>query len=201
MAYVEAAVRRQQMVDAARTTVARDGVTRTSLRAVAAEAGVPLGTMQYAFPTKEQLLRAVIEDVVDEIATVLGSAVDVDRGLAHAIRHGLTSFWSQLVTNQTNLQIMQYELVTYALRTPGQESLARWQYERYGSIVAEWCQRAAQNAGETCDVPFARLARVALASVDGLIIQYICDPNDERSRADLDTTIDMVITLAGIRRG
>ncbi len=26
--------------------------------------------------------------------------------------------------------MMQYELTTYALRTPGQESLARWQYER-----------------------------------------------------------------------
>ena len=199
MAYVEASVRRQQMVAAARAAVSRDGVARTSLRAVAAEARVPLGTMQYVFPSKEQLLRAVIEDVVDEIATVLGSAVDVEQGLAFAIRHGLSTLWTELVSGHTNLQIMQYELVTYALRTPGQESLARWQYERYASVVAEWCQRAAQNSGETCAVPFGRLARVALASVDGLILQYVCDANESRSRADLDTTIDMIIAMAGIR--
>ena len=71
MPYVEASVRRQQMVAAARTALSRDGVARTSLRAVASEAGVPLGTLQYVFPSKEQLLRAVIEDVVEEVATVL----------------------------------------------------------------------------------------------------------------------------------
>jgi AcrR family transcriptional regulator len=57
MAYVEAALRRRQMVAAARSVLARDGVARATLRAVAAEAGVPLGTMQYAFRSKEQLLR------------------------------------------------------------------------------------------------------------------------------------------------
>lgn len=201
MPYVEASVRRQQMVAAARTALSRDGVARTSLRAVASEAGVPLGTLQYVFPSKEQLLRAVIEDVVEEIATVLKASAELDQGLAHAIRQGLTSFWSQLVTGKADLQLMQSELVTYAVRTPGQEHLARWQYERYGSVVAEWCQQAAHNAGETCAVPFGRLARVIVASIDGLIIQHLCDPNDARSLEDRDATIDMLIALAGIRSG
>ena len=81
------------------------------------------------------------------------------------------------------------------------ESLARWLYERYASIVAEWCQQAAHHAGETCAVPFGRLARVLVASVDGLILQHVCDPNDARSREDLDATIEMLIALAGVRPG
>ena len=203
MAYIRAADREEQIVAAAVQVLSTVGVAGTTLRAVATQAGIPLGTLHYVFPSKDQMLRAVIarliEDVVDEIATVLGSAVDVEQGLAFAIRHGLTTLWTELVSGHTNLQIMQYELVTYALRTPGQESLARWQYERYASVVAEWCQRAAQNSGETCAVPFGRLARVALASVDGLILQYVCDANESRSREDLDTTIDMIIAMAGIR--
>ncbi|WP_280479926.1 TetR/AcrR family transcriptional regulator [Nocardia cyriacigeorgica] len=199
MPYVEASVRRALLVAAARVAFARGGVAGTSLRAVAAEAGVPLGTMQYVFPSKEQLLRAVIEDVIDEIATVLEGAMELGDGLEHAIRQGVRSFWSHLVTDRTDLQVMQYELVTYALRTPGQESLARWQYERYAAIIAEWCQRAAQEAGQTCAVPFGRLARVMLACVDGLVLQHVCDPNAGRSRENLEAAIDMMIAVAGIR--
>ena len=200
MAHVEASVRRRQLVAAARTALSRDGVAGTSLRAVAAEAGVPLGTMQYVFPSKELLLRAVIEDVVNEIAEVLGDAADLDKGLEHAIRRALDGFWSRLVAGHEDLQVMQYELTTYALRAAGQESLARWQYERYGAVVAAWCQQAAQNAGESCAVPFARLGRVVVASLDGLILQHVCDPNEARSREDLAAVTEMIVSLAGIRR-
>lgn len=195
MAYVEAALRRRQMVAAARSVLARDGVARATLRAVAAEAGVPLGTMQYAFRSKEQLLRAVIEDVVEEIAEVLQESAELNHGLEHAIRQGLKSFWARLVADQADLQLIQYELTIYALRTQGHENLARWQYERYCSIVAAWCQEAAHNAGETCAVPFAQLARVMVAGMDGLILQHVCDPNDARSREDLAALGSMVLSL------
>jgi AcrR family transcriptional regulator len=195
MAYVEAALRRRQMVAAARSVLAREGVARTTLRAVATEAGVPLGTMQYAFRSKELLLRAVIDDVVGEIAEVLQESADLEHGLEHAIRQGMHHFWAQLVVKQTNLQLMQYELTMYALRTQGHENLARWQYDRYCSIVAVWCQEAANNASETCAVPFAQLGRVIVAGVDGLILQHVCDPNEARSLEDLDALIEMVLSL------
>ncbi|MFC4126981.1 TetR/AcrR family transcriptional regulator [Nocardia rhizosphaerae] len=198
MVYVDAEVRRGQLVSAARAVLARNGVAKTTLRAVAAEAGVPLGTMQYVFPAKEQLLRAVIEDVVGEIARVLEESADLHRGLAHAIRQGLMSFWSQLVAGHAGEQLMQYELTTYALRTAGQESLARWQYERYTGIVADWCRHAADSAGETSAVPFDRLGRVIVACVDGLILQHASDPDTARSNGDLGTMIDMVIGITGV---
>lgn len=196
MPYVEASVRREQLIAAARTALAREGVARTSLRAVAAEAGVPLGTMQYVFPSKEKLLQAVIEDVVGEIAELLRGSAELDQGLAHAIRGGLRTFWSRLVTGQRGLQLMQYELTTYALRSGEQEHLARWQYERYCGVVAEWCRTAAHRAGETCPVPFGPLSRVIVAGIDGLILQHVCDPDESRSREDLEAMADMVVALA-----
>jgi AcrR family transcriptional regulator len=90
------------------------------------------------FPSKEMLLRAVIEDVTAEIAELLRSSVDT--------------------------------------------GLARWQYERYARIVAAWCQEAASNAGETCAAPFDTLARVLVAGMDGLILQFVCDPDVTRAR-------------------
>jgi AcrR family transcriptional regulator len=201
MPYVEASVRSRQLVEAARRVLIRDGVGRLTMRAVAAEAGVLLGTVTYVFKSKEMLLRAVIEDVVAEIAEVLRSSADTGRGLEHAIREGVRRFWTTLVEDQEGLQIIQYELVIYALRTPGLESMARWQYDRYARIVAAWCQEAASNAGETCAVPFDTLARVLVAAVDGVILQYVCDPDVTRSREDLLAVIEMLVSLAAPAAG
>ena len=33
----------------------------------------------------------------------------------------MPTFWALLVADQVNLQLVQYELITYALRTPGLE--------------------------------------------------------------------------------
>ncbi|WP_405558476.1 TetR/AcrR family transcriptional regulator [Streptomyces sp. NBC_01171] len=200
MPYIEASVRHRQFVAAARTVLARDGVGRTSLRAVATEAGVPLGTMQYVFPSKELLLRAVIEDVIEETAEVFRAAADLDGGLEHAIRRGVEDFWVRLVDGRSDLQVMQYELTNHALRTVGMESLARWQYERYAAVVADWCQQAAQRAGEICAVPFAQLGRLVVAGLDGLIMQYVCDPHPARSRQDLEAVTEMLVGLSGVRR-
>src|SRR5215831_4029460 len=196
MPYVEASVRSKQLVAAAQRVLIRDGVGRLTMRAVAAEAGVLLGTVTYVFPSKEMLLRAVIEDVVAGIADVLKSSADTGRGLEHAIREGVQRFWTTLVEDQEGLQIIQYDLVIYALRTPGLESMARWQYDRYARIVAAWCQEAASHAGEVCAVPFDTLARVLIAAVDGVILQYVCDPDVTRSREDLQAVIEMVVGLA-----
>ncbi|WP_448221700.1 TetR/AcrR family transcriptional regulator [Gordonia iterans] len=198
MARVEASVRSKQLIAAARRILSREGVTRTSLRGVAAEGGVPLGTLQYVFPTREKLLRTVIEDVVGEIAEVVDSSALGGHGLEYGMRHGIRAFWSRLAANR-DLQIMQFELTTYALREPGQQDLARWQYASYTATIAGWCRDAAESAGEECAISFEQLGRIIVASIDGLILQYVCDPDDRRAESDLDTVIDMLVTLAAPR--
>jgi TetR/AcrR family transcriptional regulator, regulator of biofilm formation and stress response len=196
--YVEASERARQSVAAARLVMERSGVAGATLRAVASEAGVPLGTLQYVFPTRELLLRAVIEDVVEEIAQVLAGSMPTEGGLANAVRVGLHAFWDSLVTDRVPLQLMQGELLAYSLRTPGLEHLAAWQYERYRSLVADWCRRSAEDAGERVSLPYERLASVLLAGLDGLVLQYVSDPDDARAREDLEAVVEMVVARAGI---
>jgi AcrR family transcriptional regulator len=195
VAYVKASERRGQLVVAARAVLARDGVAGTTLRAVAAEGKVPLGTLHYVFPSKEQLITAVLEDITEEVAAVF-RATEAHAGLEHAIRNGLDNYWKQLVVNDPQLALMRHELFVYALRTPGHEDLARWQIEGYIRIVAQWCQQAASNAGEICAVPFDTLARALVGSVIGLVLEYLSDPDKSRSQGDLQTATDMLVRLA-----
>ncbi|WP_125079543.1 TetR/AcrR family transcriptional regulator [Mycobacterium sp. P7213] len=196
MAYIKATEREGQIVAAAMRVLSDVGVAGTTLRGVAAEAGIPLGTLHYVFPSKDQLLRAVIAAVMDDVVDAVRADLQLDRGVAHALRQGVTNFWSTLVESDTGLQIMQYELALYSVRSEGAGGLAQLQYERYTALVTEFCAQAAQAAGERCAVDFDSLGRLALALVDGLIVQYVTSPDSERARRDLDRAVDMVVHFA-----
>lgn len=196
MAYIKATEREGQIVAAAMRVLSDVGVAGTTLRGVAAEAGIPLGTLHYVFPSKDQLLRAVIAAVMDDVVDAVRADLQLDRGVAHALRQGVTNFWSTLVENDTGLQIMQYELAMYSVRSEGSGGLAQLQYERYTALVTEFCAQAAQAAGERCAVDFDSLGRLALALVDGLIVQYVTNPDSGRARRDLDRAIEMIVQFA-----
>lgn len=198
MANVKASDRRRQLVAAARAVLSRDGVVGATLRAVAAEGQVPLGTLHYIFPAKEEMITAVLEDIRQEVSAVF-QAAEIDAGLDHAIRHGLDNYWKQLVLNDPQLALMRHELFVFAMRTPGLENQARWQIEGYTRIVAQWCQQAANNAGEVCAVPFDTLARVLVGSVMGTVLEYLSDQDKARSARDLHAVMDMLIRLAAVR--
>lgn len=54
------AARREQIVHAARTAILRRGLTATSLRDIAAEAGVSMGTVTYHFASIDEILGVVV---------------------------------------------------------------------------------------------------------------------------------------------
>lgn len=199
MVYVESAVRSRQIIAAARVVITRDGVAAATIRAVSKEAGIPLGTLQYVFPTKQQLMRAVIEDLVEEIGGTLRSSAPLDLGLEHALALGIRRFWNDLVVGEEPIQLAQYELTTQALRTAGLQDLARRQYEGYTDVVTEWIQQAAARAGEETAIDARQLARLIVAGVDGLILQYVVDPDPDRGRADIEKMIAMIIRYADVR--
>ncbi|GAC56344.1 putative TetR family transcriptional regulator [Gordonia hirsuta DSM 44140 = NBRC 16056] len=195
---MQAAVRAGQVARAARRILSRRGVARTSLRDIAAEARIPLGTLQYVFPSRQQLLRRVTEDAVADLAGVITDTASTGNGLEYALRTGVPQIWAQLVTDP-DLQLMQYELTAYSLREPGQHELARTQYQAYTQAAADWCRAAAHEAGEVCAVGFDQLGRILLASLDGLMLQYLSDPDAQRAAADLQSLIDMLVQLADPR--
>ena len=199
MVYVESAVRSRQIVAAARAVITRDGVAAATIRAVSKEAGIPLGTLQYVFPTKQQLMRAVIENLVEEIGGILRSSAPLDAGLEYALAKGVRSFWNDLVVGEAPIQLAQYELTTQALRTAGLEDMARRQYEGYTDVVTEWIQQAAGRAGEETAIDARQLARLIVAGVDGLILQYVVDPDPDRGRQDIEAMIAMIIRHADVR--
>jgi AcrR family transcriptional regulator len=197
VAYVKVAERREQIVAAALRALVRDGVDRTTMRTVAAEAKVSLSTLHYVFQSKEGLFRAVLEEIIQEISQDLeflrSPGLSMSETLEKAIRHS----WARMAAKGPGLQILQYELLSYALRTPNLADMARWQYDEYSRVVATWCRAAAEDAGETCAVGFDALARAIVALMDGLVLQRLAtQPDTARTAQDVEHAVAMITAFA-----
>jgi AcrR family transcriptional regulator len=195
--YLPVAERRERIVAAAIELISREGLAAASTRAVAAEAGVSVSTLHYAFGGKEALIDAVLGAIVAQIGEVAGAAVDTSDGLAAAIEASVFAFWD-LVEETPGLQTMQYELTLSALRSGG-GSLARAQYDEYVAVAVELFSRAAKAGGERPAVPVRDLARFVVAGLDGLILQHLSDPDVRRSRRQVRLLVRAAVELAGVR--
>src|SRR5438309_6909216 len=67
---------REQILKAATDALLRHGYSGTSMRIIAAEAGLPLGNVQHYFPTKSQLMIEVWRHVTEESLRRLGEALE-----------------------------------------------------------------------------------------------------------------------------
>lgn len=82
---MDASARRQEIVDAVCRIIATDGLERASLREVADEAGLAVGSVRHYFGTSEELLAFTFSAVVDRILARLATAL---AGVSSASRPG-----------------------------------------------------------------------------------------------------------------
>ena len=187
-------VKRGEILAAAIRVLARDGIAETTTRKIAAEAGVNQAMLRYYFGSKDELLFAVSQEMMRLTAEIAREAASTQSNLRKAIAGSLKAFWAH-VESAPELQVMQYELTLYALRTPDAAWLAKQQYDGYSAVVETLFSEAFANANQACTLPFAELARFVIAGLDGLILQFISDRNLQRARRDLDHLIAATIAL------
>ena len=77
---------REDIADALIRVVAERGLDAVSIRTVAREAGVSIGTVQYHFATKDDLLLGAYERVIDNVTTRARSFPEPDKHPAQYIR-------------------------------------------------------------------------------------------------------------------
>jgi AcrR family transcriptional regulator len=187
--------RRAEILRAAIRVLARDGIAATTTRKIAAEAEVNQAMLRYYFGSKDELLFAVLQEMMRLTAAIARAARPAGGELRHIITESLSAYWSHVET-APDLQVMQYELTLYALRHPASAWLARQQYEGYCAVVESLFQEGCNASGQASAIPCAELARFVVSGIDGLILQFISDRDGARARRDLQHLIDAVIALA-----
>jgi len=115
--------RREELVRAAFSQIAERGFEGLRTREVAAQVGVNIATLHYYFPTKESLIRGVVEYAMGRFRSTLaphGSSSDQLRNHLRAVR--------KLLTDEPELGSVMGEL---ALRSARDKSIAAIMSEMY----------------------------------------------------------------------
>jgi AcrR family transcriptional regulator len=146
MARMPSAERRRQLTEAAIRAMTRDGVSRTTTRSIAAEAGLSLSVFHYCFDSKQALIESVITTITEHSVTVVREAIRPKATLRETVRAGFQAYWDH-VSAHPGEHMLTYELTQYALRQPGFEHLARRQYQLYCDTYTELVEQLAREHG------------------------------------------------------
>ncbi|MEU4233234.1 TetR family transcriptional regulator [Nonomuraea sp. NPDC026600] len=134
--------KRDLILDAAARVLAQQGVRAFTHRAVAAEAGVPLGLTTYYFKDREELLASAIRKAraatEAEVAVTIRELID-QWGPAE----GLARYIEDETTRRLDTLIMDYRLYMSALYQPDlQSEIATW---HPGPLLANYVDEVAAS--------------------------------------------------------
>ncbi|MDF3149306.1 MULTISPECIES: TetR/AcrR family transcriptional regulator [unclassified Streptomyces] len=195
MAHVSAAERRPQLIKAAIDLMSREGVAAGSTRAIAAELGVAQATVHYTFGTKEDLYRAVMEQLTQDLVTQVEQAAPTDASFEDTIVTLAEALWRTVVEQPASYQLLT-ELSMFALRTPHLQEALHGHYSSVLAVTTKLISEAAERTGHQLAQPAETIARFFLAGFDGLTMQRLSLPDEEAEGVCLRALISAVLAMA-----
>ncbi|MBL7489431.1 TetR/AcrR family transcriptional regulator [Frankia sp. AgB1.9] len=168
--YRKSAERREQILQAAYEAIDEHG-ERASLQDIADRVGVTQPALTYYFPTRDDLLLAVLQrrDVLGRmLADVAEDGQKTIDGLVASTR---------LTTDHPGLAKL-YVTLSAAATDPDSPARSYFteRYRRYAAEITEDLQNGQRTGVIRADEPAGHLARAMLAVLDGLQIQWMYDP-------------------------
>ena len=195
MAHVSAAERRPQLIKAAIGLMAREGVAAGSTRAIAAELGVAQATVHYTFGTKEELYRAVMEQLTHDLIDQVTQAAPMDASFEETIVTLAEALWRTVLEQPASHQLLT-ELSMFALRTPHLKEALQSHYSEVLAVTTRLVDQAAERTGHRLGQPAETIARFFLAGFDGLTMQHLSLPDEEAERVCLRVLVSAVLAMA-----
>jgi DNA-binding transcriptional regulator YbjK len=156
------AARRAALATAVIEVVAEVGIGRTTHRAVAARAGLPLGATTYYFPTLDDLIAAGLRQATDTLRADLERQAERLRS-TRDLPAALTDLARGYLADRGQTQI-EYELFVAAARDPALRPLAQVWLDGMGEILAPRLGAAA--------------ARMVVALLDGALLHALVTDTD-----------------------
>src|SRR6267142_2912574 len=138
--------RREELVRAAFNQIAEHGFEGLRTRDVAAEVGVNIATLHYYFPTKESLIRGVVEYAMARFRTTLaphGSPADQLRNYLRATR--------KLLLEEPELGAVMAELALRSVRDDSIGTIMNEMYDVWHTTLRGLLRRSAREGNMSAE--------------------------------------------------
>jgi DNA-binding transcriptional regulator YbjK len=191
VAYVSAADRREQLIEATIAVLRRSGADGVTSRAIAAEAEAPLASIHYTFGSLDDLVVASFERLIDEVAERIAGGLDVSAGYGACIVAVMERVAGLLDDER-------YGVLLRDLNPTGDRRVQALE-ERYCRLAHDLVDAVATARRREPAVPRAQLARLIMAAIDGVVLQFAAGGDVEHARADL-AAFGRILAAAAERR-
>ncbi|TME20565.1 MAG: TetR/AcrR family transcriptional regulator [Chloroflexi bacterium] len=162
--------RRQQLVLAAYREIAERGFEGLRTREVAAEVGVNIATLHYYFPTKESLIRAVLDHAMGRFRTTLaphGSPADQLRNYLRATR--------KLMLDEPELGAVMAELALRSIRDDSIGSILNEMYDVWHVTLRGLLRRAVKEGKLRPEADSDAVAALIIATLTAMTLPVMSD--------------------------
>ena len=187
---------RRSLLDAARTLFGERGYASTPVEDIVRLAGVTKGALYHHFSDKDDLFRAVVEDVKGDVTRVVGAAV-LEAATGPSGLDPLTRGCRAFIEAHLDPAVQRISILD--VRSVLDATTRRELDARYEVAVIRGALRHAMHRGVMDVQPLAPLAHLlAGALAEGCALLAEAD-NDSELREQIDTVLDRL--LEGLRRG
>jgi AcrR family transcriptional regulator len=188
---------RDQLLDAASTLFARDGIQATSLEQIAAEAGFTRGAVYSNFADKDALVVALLDRRVGESTAEIAALYEQDPEPDAFYRALYARTQRRSAAEQERVLFVEFWL--YALRNPGIRAMLAERFRARRDATAHVIRRQFADLGIPVPRDAELMAAVVLALDEGLALHGQVDPEAHPDGLLFDALSDILqgqITLA-----
>jgi AcrR family transcriptional regulator len=168
---------RDQIVRAAAESLLENGYAGTSVRTIAARAGVAIGNLQYYFPSKSELLveawRYLTARSVEELRESLNQLTDP----LVMLEMGVESIWATL-RSLGDVQLAAFDLLVQAPRAERLRAYLPELFTRYREVIQEQIDRLERDGRVRLTVDREVLVPLVLNTVLGFGLYYVVTGDD-----------------------
>ena len=197
---IPAEQRRRELTAVAHTVMARDGAFGLTTRAVAKEAGVPHGSVHYAFHSKDELIRAVVRDDIDrstaafrrfatpEANTPEHAASPAEQAVSpEGILHAAFARYADNLIGDPWEEAAQQELALMCARDEQLRVIMQESNASYRELIGSILDYLSTATGKTWAQPADMLAENILGALFGTAQLWLIDRDDATLYASLAT--------------
>ena len=179
--------RRQELVLAAYREIAERGFEGLRTREVADSVGVNIATLHYYFPTKEALIRAVLDHAMERFRSTLGP----HGSPSHQLRNYLRSVRSLLV-EEPELGAVMAELALRSVRDRSIGSIMNQMYDVWHVTLRGLLKRAVRDGGLRPELDSDAVAALIIATLTSMTLPVMTDPRrGDRALRQLELWLGM----------
>lgn len=176
---------REKLLQAAVAQINSVGIDAVTIESVCREADVAESSFDDCFRSKQQMLLAIGELLVQGASAAVRVTLSRRRSLTETVRLALFAMWGA-VEQQAAWHQAANEVTFASLRSAESVTVARAQYNAYHQEVQHLMEAIAEIHGIAWERPVAELTNLMVATIDGLVMGYLVSRDGSAAKQVLE---------------